>query len=86
MIYFSKKYDGCYYNILAVSGMFFMIFFVIVNSPDQIKWCYITSHPVSLQIPKKCCMASDMKLTVDKVVVNAQLHVHGYGNIKSITW
>jgi hypothetical protein len=29
-------------------------------------------------------MAADMKLAVDKVIVNAQWHVHGYGNISSI--
>jgi hypothetical protein len=29
-------------------------------------------------------MAADMQLAMDKVVVNAQWHVHGYGNISSI--
>jgi hypothetical protein len=29
-------------------------------------------------------MAADMKLAVDKVVVNAQWHVRGSGNIASI--
>jgi hypothetical protein len=29
-------------------------------------------------------MAADMKLAVDKVIVNAQWHVHGYNNITSI--
>jgi hypothetical protein len=29
-------------------------------------------------------MAADMNLAVDKVVVNAQWHVHRYGNIISI--
>jgi hypothetical protein len=46
----------------------------------------ITSHTVSLQIQKKCHTAADMKLAVDKVILNAQWHVHGYGNITSIIW
>jgi hypothetical protein len=29
-------------------------------------------------------MAADMKLAVDKVIVNAQWHVHGYGYITSV--
>jgi hypothetical protein len=31
-------------------------------------------------------MAADTKLAVDKAVVNAQWHVHGYGNITTIIW
>jgi hypothetical protein len=51
---------------------------------NPIKWCEITILSVSLQIQNKCYMAADMKLTVDKVVVNAQWHVHEYNNITSI--
>jgi hypothetical protein len=31
-------------------------------------------------------MAADMKLAVEKVIVNAQWHVHGNSNITSIIW
>jgi hypothetical protein len=31
-------------------------------------------------------MAADMKLSVDKVVVNTQWQVDGYDNITSIIW
>jgi hypothetical protein len=50
----------------------------------QSKWRKITSHPESLQIQKKYSRVADIELAVDKVIVNVQWQVHGYGNITTI--
>jgi hypothetical protein len=62
---------------LPVSGMFFMIFFIIVKSLDLIKivqnykmYCELTDTEEMLY-----GYCYDKKLAVDKVVVNAQWHV-----------
>jgi hypothetical protein len=44
----------------------------------------LSCKAVSLQIQKKCYTVADIKLAMDKVVVNAQWHVHGYSNIISV--
>jgi hypothetical protein len=62
---------------LPVSGMFLQSSSVIVNSLDPIKmkWNYKLSW--KLTNTQKCYTAFDMKLAVDKLLVNAQWNVHG---------
>jgi hypothetical protein len=64
--------------------VFMLLFFVIMNSFDPKKMFWNYKPSCKLTGTEKCYMAADMKLAVDKVVINAQWHVHRYSYITSI--
>jgi hypothetical protein len=93
MIYFSKNMIVVNIIFLSVSGMFLWSFFVIVielqvqmNSFELFNMMWNVKLSCKLTDVEKCLTAADMKFAVDKVVVHAHCHVHGFGNIASIIW